>query len=51
MNIQFLYFEDCPSHEQGLARLKEVISEEHVNADIEIIRIETDDEAQQWHFT
>ncbi|RME44501.1 MAG: DUF2703 domain-containing protein [Chloroflexi bacterium] len=50
MQIQFLYFEDCPSHDDALARLKQVMAEEGIEAEIQIIKIETDEEAQAWHF-
>jgi hypothetical protein len=51
MDICFLYFEDCPSHDRALERLQQVLAEEQVEASIEIIAIETDEQAQQWHFT
>lgn len=50
MDIKFLYFEDCPSHEDALARLQQVMREEGIDADIEIIKVETDEQAQQWRF-
>ncbi|PJF35131.1 MAG: DUF2703 domain-containing protein, partial [Candidatus Thermofonsia Clade 1 bacterium] len=28
MNVQFLYYEACPSHEAGLQRLREVMAQE-----------------------
>lgn len=48
--LEFLYFEDCPSHEQALAMLLEVMSEQAINAPIEITQVETDAEAQQHRF-
>ena len=51
MNIQFLYFEDCPSHDDALERLRAVMQEEGVRADIEIIKVETEEQAQTWKFT
>jgi hypothetical protein len=50
MQIQFLYYEDCPSHDQALDRLKQVLAEEQITTDIEIIKVETDEQAQQWRF-
>lgn len=50
MGIRFLYFEDCPSHEVALARLKSVMAEEGVSADIEVVKVETDEQAQKLHF-
>jgi hypothetical protein len=51
MKIEFLYFEDCPSHETALARVKQVAAEEGVTADIEIIQVETHEQAQIYRFT
>ena len=50
MKIQFLYFEDCPSHEKALARLRQVMAEEGIREPVEIIRVETDEQAAYWHF-
>jgi hypothetical protein len=50
MQIEFLYFEDCPSHEQTLERLRQVLREEEISPHIDIIQVETDDQAQQYRF-
>ena len=50
MDIHFLYFEDCPSHEPALERLKQVMAQEGIHDDIRITKVETEAEAQQWHF-
>ncbi len=50
MKIDFLYYEDCPSHEQTLARLKQVMAEEGVDAPIAIHKMETEAQARAWHF-
>lgn len=50
MQIQFLYYEDCPSHETALDRLNQVMREENINADPEVIKVETDEQAQEWRF-
>lgn len=49
-DIHFLYFEDCPSHPDALARLKQVMAEEGTDAEIRITKVETEDEAAQWQF-
>jgi hypothetical protein len=51
MKIEFLYFEDCPSHETALARVKQVVAEEGMTADVAVIQVETHEEAQRHHFT
>ena len=50
MQLQFLYYEDCPSHEDGLARLKQAIRDIDLQAEIEVIKVETDEQAQAWRF-
>lgn len=50
LKVTFLYYEDCPSHEEALARLHGAIAEEGVTAEAEIIRLETDEEAQRYRF-
>lgn len=50
MKITFLYYEDCPSHEIALDRLRQVMAEEGVTAEIEIIKVETERQAQSLHF-
>lgn len=50
MGIQFLYYEDCPSHDTALERLQSVMDEMGIHADIEIVKVETDAEAQKLRF-
>jgi hypothetical protein len=37
VKITFLYYEDCPSHDIALERLRQVMAEEDVPAEIDII--------------
>ncbi len=50
MKITFLYYEDCPSHDVALDRLRSVMAEEGVRAEVEIIKVETDEQAQSLQF-
>ena len=50
MKLTFLYYEDCPSHERALERLRSVMAAEDILAEIEIIKVETDDQARRFHF-
>lgn len=50
MKITFLYYEDCPSHDVALERLRAVMAEEGIDAEPEIIRVETDEQAQRLKF-
>jgi hypothetical protein len=51
MQIELLYFEDCPSHEAALARLREVLAEEGTPATVTVIKVETEEQAQRLRFT
>ena len=50
MHINFLYFEECPSHEQALERLRKVVSEEGVEAEISVTEVRTEEQAQDLEF-
>jgi hypothetical protein len=50
MSITFFYFEDCPSHDAALERLRQVMAEVGVDAEIEIVQVETDEQAQRLRF-
>jgi hypothetical protein len=48
--IDFLYWDDCPSHERALALLQQVIQEEGVEAHIHLHQVNTDEEAEKQRF-
>lgn len=48
--IEFFYWEDCPSHERALALLREVMSEEGIDAPVEVIRVDSGDDAEHYNF-
>jgi hypothetical protein len=50
MRVSFLYFEECPSHDVALGRLREVMAEEGISRDVEIIKVEAEDQARELHF-
>jgi len=50
MKVRFLYSEDCPSHEEALRRLRNVLEEERVASDLEIVRVDTLEEAEKERF-
>ena len=45
MEIEFYYWEDCPSHDEASRRLDAVLAEEGVTAQIRRIHVRTDEEA------
>lgn len=50
MKIQFLYWPECPSYEKGLERLKKVLLENNIASEIEIIEINSEEEAKRYNF-
>jgi hypothetical protein len=50
VRVLFLYYEDCPSHELALERLHQVLVDEGIDAAVEIVKVETDAQAEQWGF-
>ncbi len=50
MHIEFLYWDECPSHEAALARLHEVLREEGVSPTIDVIHVSTEEQAASWRF-
>lgn len=50
MEITFLYYEDCPSHDEALERLRSVMAQEGVQAQVDVIKVETEAQAQRLQF-
>ncbi len=50
MRIEFLYWEDCPSHADALARLRQVIMEEDLTVDLDVIRVDSQEDADRHRF-
>ena len=50
MRVSFLYYEECPSHDLALGRLREVMAEEGVSEDVEVIKVEAEDQAHELQF-
>jgi hypothetical protein len=50
MKVQLLWFAGCPSHDVALERLRLVLEQEGVEPEIEIIEVQTDDEAERYRF-
>jgi hypothetical protein len=47
VKIRFLYSEDCPSHSEALQRLRKSMEVEGIRADVEILKVETDEDADK----
>jgi hypothetical protein len=50
LKIEFLYSEDCPSHAPALERLRDLLEQENLQADLRIVRVESDEQAQNLRF-
>jgi hypothetical protein len=50
VQVSFLYYEECPSYDLALERLREVMTEEDIPAELEVIKVETEDQARQLGF-
>ena len=50
IEIEFLYFDDCPSHERALELLEQAVQDEGVDARIDIRCVETEEEAEAYRF-
>jgi hypothetical protein len=50
MRVSFLYYEECPSHDLALERLREVMAEEGISREVEVFKVETEDQARELRF-
>ena len=50
MQIRLLYFDGCPSYESALAAIRDVVAEQHLEAEIKLVRITTAEEAVMERF-
>ena len=48
MEIHFLYSDECPSHDEAIGRLRKVLDEEGIDAKIEVVRVETFEDAKRY---
>ena len=50
MRIRLLYFDGCPSYEHALHHLRDAISEEGLEASIELVHVKSPEEAERLGF-
>jgi hypothetical protein len=50
VRVSFLYYEECPSHDLALERLREVMAEEGIPGEVEVIKVETEEQARELRF-
>jgi hypothetical protein len=50
MKVELLYFDGCPSYERLLPRLRELVAQADPEAQVELRRVETIEEAERERF-
>ena len=50
MRVELLWWEGCPSHPETLEDLRSVLREEGVEAEVELVEVESDDQARRERF-
>lgn len=50
MRIELLWWEGCPSHTDALEQLERILEEEGAQAEVELVEIETDEQAKAERF-
>jgi hypothetical protein len=50
VTIELLYFDGCPNHEALLPRLREIVGDSDVSAEVDLRRISDDNAAQRERF-
>lgn len=50
LDVEFLWFEDCPSHEDAFEMLQDVLAELDADADIQRRKVETEEQVEAFNF-
>lgn len=50
IQVTFLFYEDCPSHDLVLERLREVLNEKGIAANVEVVEVQSEEQAQELRF-
>jgi hypothetical protein len=50
VRVSFLYYEECPSYDLALERLRKIMAEEGISREVEVIKVETEDRARELRF-
>ena len=50
MRVELLWWDGCPSHPETLADLRGVLREEGVDAEVEMVEVESDEQARRQRF-
>lgn len=50
MKLELLYFDGCPGYRVAEERLRQIVAEQGLDIDVELVRVETDEEARRLRF-
>jgi hypothetical protein len=50
VKVEILYFDSCPSYRTAEKTLKEVLADEGIKAEVELVAVNTDEEAHRLRF-
>ena len=50
MKVELLWWEGCPSHPEALAELERVLRDEGVEAEVDLVEVESDEQARRQRF-
>ena len=50
MKVELLWWEGCPSYAEALEALRRVLVEEGVDAEVDLVEVESDDQARRERF-
>jgi hypothetical protein len=50
MKVEVLYFDGCPTYKAAEKTLREVLSEQSMGAEVELVAVNTDEEAKRLRF-
>ena len=50
MRVEVLYFDGCPTYLETEGTLREVLAEEGIEAEVELVAVNTDEEARRLRF-
>jgi hypothetical protein len=50
VKVELLWWDGCPSYSETLEDLKRVLAEEGVEAEVDLVEVETDEQARAQHF-
>jgi hypothetical protein len=50
MKVELFWWEGCPSHPEALADLERVLREERVEAPVQLVEVESDEQARRERF-